>query len=279
MGNFTELYLAGERLLKDMRKSGRPIEAHMAYLETLSEECENQIEQARLFSHLDELDLLLNFKINILEKIKDIMKSTLGGKDTTPQTEPAAPQPTHPLYLRNATPGEFINWLNNYHSNIHTVPTETGYYTLSQVQDYPNGIIRRIEIRFNWHSPSTIYPDVWGIYFEILEVGDRLKVTPHESDPVFRPWLAALLVELLADYPQEQTPYQAAQPKPPLAWVKKQPSGRPHLQEDIWAWQEVNEKGINPQNVYQEWMTKAEHRNLVDPLRQFKRITSPEWLK
>jgi alkylated DNA nucleotide flippase Atl1 len=61
--------------------------------------------------------------------------------------------------------------------------------------------------------------------------------------------------------------------------IQRKRSGRPHLQEDIWAWKQVNEQGRIKADVYPEWETKTEGRNLCDPKRQFTRITAQSWLK
>jgi len=56
-------------------------------------------------------------------------------------------------------------------------------------------------------------------------------------------------------------------------------SGRPHLSEDIWAWEQVNIYNRPRTEVYREWLEREDvkGRNLQDPERQFDRITKPEW--
>jgi len=56
-------------------------------------------------------------------------------------------------------------------------------------------------------------------------------------------------------------------------------SGRPHLPEDVWAWEQVNMYNRQRTEVYKEWHERNDvrARNLQDPERQFNRITKPEW--
>jgi len=56
-------------------------------------------------------------------------------------------------------------------------------------------------------------------------------------------------------------------------------SGRPHLSEDVWAWEQVNTYNRQKSEVYKEWLKKddVKARNLQDPERQFDRITKPDW--
>ena len=58
-------------------------------------------------------------------------------------------------------------------------------------------------------------------------------------------------------------------------------SGRPHLSEDKWAWEQVNQNNRPMNEVYTEWLEKIkvnpERCNMVDPKRQFSRITKPGW--
>lgn len=56
-------------------------------------------------------------------------------------------------------------------------------------------------------------------------------------------------------------------------------SGRPHLPEDIWAWEQVNIEHREQAMVLKEWQERVKTRNLVDPERHFKRIIKPEWYK
>jgi hypothetical protein len=60
---------------------------------------------------------------------------------------------------------------------------------------------------------------------------------------------------------------------------KPSKSGRPHLSDDEWAWKQVNEAGRNQADVYEGWLSRegVKARNLVDPKRQFKRVTKPDW--
>ena len=55
--------------------------------------------------------------------------------------------------------------------------------------------------------------------------------------------------------------------------------GRPHLSDDIWAWEEVNLFNRQPPEVYNEWIHRpgVEARYLTDPIRQFKRVIKTEW--
>lgn len=54
--------------------------------------------------------------------------------------------------------------------------------------------------------------------------------------------------------------------------------GRPHLPEDVWAWEQIHEHKRKKSEVYQEWRERTQQRNLMDPLRQFNRIIHPEWM-
>jgi hypothetical protein len=56
--------------------------------------------------------------------------------------------------------------------------------------------------------------------------------------------------------------------------------GRPHCEDDVWAWEQVNEHGRSPTEVRKEWEDRegVVKRRLVDPDRQFKRIIKPDWL-
>ena len=55
--------------------------------------------------------------------------------------------------------------------------------------------------------------------------------------------------------------------------------GRPHKEEDIWAWKQVNLENRDKADVFKEWKAKrkVQARNLVDAERQFKRVTQPNW--
>jgi hypothetical protein len=58
---------------------------------------------------------------------------------------------------------------------------------------------------------------------------------------------------------------------------KGKPPGRPHYEDDIWAWKQVYEENREKDEVYDEWIVKQK-RNLLDPERQFKKIMHREWL-
>jgi hypothetical protein len=57
--------------------------------------------------------------------------------------------------------------------------------------------------------------------------------------------------------------------------------GRPSFQEDLWAWEQVVNRDRQKTEVYQEWYEKIQDNpqrtNMVDPKRQFNRITKPKW--
>jgi hypothetical protein len=55
--------------------------------------------------------------------------------------------------------------------------------------------------------------------------------------------------------------------------------GRPHEQDDIWAWTQIHVEHREPSTVYREWCGRpgVAARNLVDPRRQFRRIIDPWW--
>ena len=61
----------------------------------------------------------------------------------------------------------------------------------------------------------------------------------------------------------------------------KRKSGRPHYQDDVWAWEEIHKHGRNRDEVYKKWADRpgVKARNLVDLERQFKRISKPSWMK
>jgi len=56
-------------------------------------------------------------------------------------------------------------------------------------------------------------------------------------------------------------------------------SGRPHLPEDVWAWEQVNIYNRPSNEVYKEWHGRedVQARDLQDSKRQFNRIIKPEW--
>jgi hypothetical protein len=56
--------------------------------------------------------------------------------------------------------------------------------------------------------------------------------------------------------------------------------GRPHLEEDVWAWKQVNELNRPREKVQEEWLNKpgVNGRHLVEPKRQFKRIIKYHWM-
>lgn len=55
--------------------------------------------------------------------------------------------------------------------------------------------------------------------------------------------------------------------------------GRPKSQDDVWAWQQVNEFRSLPAKVYQEWINResVKARNLQDPDRHFDRIIKSDY--
>lgn len=63
--------------------------------------------------------------------------------------------------------------------------------------------------------------------------------------------------------------------------VEKGSPGRHHHEEDVWAYKEIHEKGIDKNIVHDGWLKrlKKKKRVLQDPQRQFKRICKPDWLK
>jgi len=56
--------------------------------------------------------------------------------------------------------------------------------------------------------------------------------------------------------------------------------GRPHLPEDVWAWQQVNIEGRSKREVYKEWkeLPEVKKRSLADETRHFNHITHHEWM-
>lgn len=54
-------------------------------------------------------------------------------------------------------------------------------------------------------------------------------------------------------------------------------SGRPHKDEDVWAWNEIYHKHRPKAQVEKEWLEKIKYRDLVDPDSQFKRISNRKW--
>jgi len=84
----------------------------------------------------------------------------------------------------------------------------------------------------------------------------------------------------LLKYFEEVMPVQAAQSDMlRLATKQRGKSGRPHLQGDIWAWEQVTTYNRPRTEVYKEWLEREDvkARNLQDPERQFDRITKSEW--
>ena len=61
---------------------------------------------------------------------------------------------------------------------------------------------------------------------------------------------------------------------------QKRKSGRRHLPDDIWAWEQVNKLGLSPAEVLPKWIAReaVKKRNLIDAQRQFDRIIKLGWL-
>ncbi len=59
----------------------------------------------------------------------------------------------------------------------------------------------------------------------------------------------------------------------------RKPGGRPHLGDDIWAWEQVKQLGRPSAEVYKEWIERegVQARNFAEPKRQFKRIMESGW--
>lgn len=59
----------------------------------------------------------------------------------------------------------------------------------------------------------------------------------------------------------------------------RRPPGRPKLEDDMWAWEEVNVAGRPSADVFEAWLERdgVKSRNLQDPRRHFRRIIKPGW--
>ncbi len=97
------------------------------------------------------------------------------------------------------------------------------------------------------------FDDVVKVYFQRLQDWD---ITPNKDTPA---------VQVSAEKAKDTR--------------QRGKSGRPHLQEDVWAWEQVNIYNRQRTEVYKEWRERIDvkARNLQDPERQFNRITKPEW--
>ena len=73
--------------------------------------------------------------------------------------------------------------------------------------------------------------------------------------------------------------YSLDNPAPRSVRERRKP-GRHHLDDDIWAWEQVNFHERPPADVKKEWMNRpgVMGRNLVAPDRQFKRIMAQGWM-
>jgi hypothetical protein len=67
--------------------------------------------------------------------------------------------------------------------------------------------------------------------------------------------------------------------------IQKEPfqrreAGKPHKPDDLWAYNEIHEKGREPAIVEKEWLEREGviNRCLVDPGRQFVRLKKKGWL-
>lgn len=62
--------------------------------------------------------------------------------------------------------------------------------------------------------------------------------------------------------------------------VVKRPLGRPHLPDDIWAYEQIHKYKRDPKEVEKEWKERegVKARGLINPKRHFVRIKSPDWL-
>jgi hypothetical protein len=58
-------------------------------------------------------------------------------------------------------------------------------------------------------------------------------------------------------------------------------SGRPHLKDDIWAFNEIHFTHRDSKDVYKEWLERpgVKARGLVNPKRHFERIKSLDFLR
>lgn len=130
-----------------------------------------------------------------------------------------------------------------------------------------------------------------GYKFEIGQDGVSIKSArpfflDHRTDPFqtgpYQPEEKDKIIGVVGDtlsgltrIPQSQSRQTEAE----RVIVKRRTGGRPHLADDMWAWEQVNSIGREPSEVYQEWLQRegVQARNLIDSQRQFKRITKPDW--
>jgi hypothetical protein len=60
---------------------------------------------------------------------------------------------------------------------------------------------------------------------------------------------------------------------------KRRKTGKPHLLDDLWAWEQIYHNDQDPAEVKAEWLQRdgVKERNLIEPDRQFTRINHHDW--
>jgi hypothetical protein len=86
----------------------------------------------------------------------------------------------------------------------------------------------------------------------------------------------AFIIQTAKEIKKESSQYKGQEPpyKPP----KRKP-GRPRCKDDIWAWEQIFIQKRDTLEVKHEWLERegVKGRLLVDPERQFTKISKWEW--
>lgn len=172
--------------------------------------------------------------------------------------------------LLNKTHDEAVSYFNNKFTSIsrlifHGLVTTRG--------TKPDGL--------NYVFWTDVTPSVManGVFVTIEPFGNETLITVYALNDTWSrlSWSWELLYDLMN---QEQI-VKIIIPWNNLGLTGKtlKKPGRKHKPDDEWAWNEINEKHRNADEVKKEWLDceGVKSRNLVDPERQFKKIIRENW--
>lgn len=122
--------------------------------------------------------------------------------------------------------------------------------------------------RETFTGPHDSYRDAGTImlFAVVMNPDGTIELTPELREPRAAAWFDALLAELRR---------WAVTPTAPQRPERK--GGRPRNADDDWAWEQVNELGRDPREVYPEWLSRIGKRQnrLADPEDSFDKAVKP----
>jgi hypothetical protein len=137
-----------------------------------------------------------------------------------------------------------------------------------------------------YFPPTEVFPTPELPDGGFIELGEGKE--PEYIDPIDQAqyklchsiWVELKLQEWESKQSSQNLSSDAGSPDA-LETQKRGKSGRSGFKDDLWAWEQVNRDNRPKNDVFKEWIEKikADPRrcNMVDPKRQFNRITSPMW--